>query len=104
MKRILPILMTVLAATATSWSQTPAALKIGIFDANRVSEETNEGKRIAGKLSAFGDKKKAELAAKEKDVSELRAQLDSQNLSLSPEKSYGLTSAKHSGWTSSGEL
>jgi outer membrane protein len=88
MKRTAIILATTLAAaTAASWSQTtPSALKVGVFDANRVSEETDEGKRIASKLSAFGDKKKAELAAKEKDISDLRAQLDSQNLSLSPEK------------------
>jgi outer membrane protein len=87
MKRILPTLATILvAATAAAWAQSPAALKIGVFDANRVSEETDEGKRIAAKLSAFGDKKKADLAAKEKEIGDLRAQLDSQNLSLSPEK------------------
>ncbi len=91
MKRILTILATILVtATAATWAQSPSAFKIGVFDANRVSEETNEGKRIAGKLSAFGDKKKAELAAKEKEVGELRAQLDSQTLSLSPEKSQQL--------------
>ena len=61
-------------------------MKIGVFDANRVSEETDEGKRIAAKLSAFGDKKKAELAEKEKEIGNLRAQLESQTLSLSPEK------------------
>jgi outer membrane protein len=88
MKRFLIILSTVLAVgvAATSRAQTPPALKVGVFDANRVSEETDEGKRIAAKLSAFGDKKKAELAAKEKEVGEMRAQLESQNLSLSPEK------------------
>ena len=87
MKRTLAILATFLvAATAAAWAQTPPAPKIGVFDANRVSEETDEGKRIAAKLSAFGDKKKAELMAKEKEIGDLRAQLDSQNLSLSPEK------------------
>jgi outer membrane protein len=87
MKRIFTMLATMLvAATAVAWAQTAPALKVGIFDANRVSEETDEGKRIAAKLSAFGEKKKAELAAKEKEISDLRAQLDSQNLSLSPEK------------------
>jgi outer membrane protein len=87
MKRIFTLLSTMLvAATAVAWAQAAPALKVGIFDANRVSEETDEGKRIAAKLSAFGEKKKAELAAKEKEISDLRAQLDSQNLSLSPEK------------------
>src|SRR5882672_9323790 len=87
MKRILAILaMFLVAATAAVRAQSPTALKVGVFDANRVSEETDEGKRIAAKLSAFGDKKKADLAAKEKEITDLRAQLDSQNLSLSPEK------------------
>jgi outer membrane protein len=87
MKRILTVFGSILvAATAAAWAQTAPALKIGVFDANRVSEETDEGKKIAAKLTAFGDKKKAELAAKEKEISDLRAQLDSQNLSLSPEK------------------
>jgi outer membrane protein len=87
MKHALTVLAAFLvAATATAWAQTTPALKVGVFDANRVSEETDEGKRIAAKLSAFGDKKKAELAAKDKEIVDLRAQLDSQNLSLSPEK------------------
>jgi outer membrane protein len=86
MKRTVTLIASmILAASTAAWAQAPA-LKIGIFDANRVSEETDEGKRIAAKLSAFGEKKKAELAAKDKEVSDLRAQLDSQNLSLSPEK------------------
>jgi outer membrane protein len=87
MKRTLIVLaMVLVAATAASRAQSAPALKIGVFDANRVSEETDEGKRIAAKLSSFGDKKKAELSAKEKEVADLRAQLDSQNLSLSSEK------------------
>lgn len=87
MKRIATVLATLLvAASVPTWTQTPPALKIGVFDANRVSEETDEGKKIAAKLSAFGEKKKAELAAKDKEINDLRAQLDSQNLSLSPEK------------------
>jgi len=87
MKRILvPMAAFAILASAGASAQAPTAFKVGVFDANRVSEETEEGKRIAARLSAFGDKKKAELAAKEKDIAELRTQLDSQNLSLSPEK------------------
>jgi outer membrane protein len=87
MKRMLSVVATLLVASGAGvWAQTPASLKIGVFDANRVSEETDEGKRIAGKLSAFGEKKKSELAAKDKEISDLRAQLESQNLSLSPER------------------
>jgi outer membrane protein len=87
MKRTLSVIaIFLMAASAAAWAQSPAALKIGVFDANRVSEETDEGKRIAGKLSAFGEKKKAELSAKEKEITDLRSQLETQNLSLSPER------------------
>jgi outer membrane protein len=89
MKRILVIASVAAVAAATAGraaAQVPAPIKIGVFDANRVSEETEEGKRISAKLSAFGEKKKADLAAKDKEVSDLRQQLESQALSLSPEK------------------
>jgi outer membrane protein len=87
MKGILTVIGTiVVASTVAAWAQTAPALKIGVFDANRVSEETDEGKRIAAKLTAFGEKKKADLAAKEKEINDLKSQLESQNLSLSPEK------------------
>lgn len=67
-------------------AQVPGPVKIGVFDANRVSQETEEGKQIQARLSALGDKKKAELAAKQKEVADLQQQLDSQSLSLSPDK------------------
>jgi outer membrane protein len=87
MKRIATMAVVLaVAATGRALAQVPATFKVGVFDANRVSEETDEGKRISGKLSAFGEKKKAELAAKEKEVNDLRQQLDSQGLSLSPDK------------------
>jgi outer membrane protein len=89
-RTVTTLALLIVAATAAAWAQTPPALKVGVFDANRVSEETDEGKRIAAKLSAFGDKKKAELAAKEKEISDLRAQLESQTLSLSPEKTQAM--------------
>jgi len=87
MKRTVTVLAFCLAVGAAgARAQAPPALKVGVFDANRVSEETNEGKRIAARLSSFGEKKKAELAAKDKEIADLRSQLESQNLSLSPEK------------------
>lgn len=67
-------------------AQEAPAVKIGVFDAARVSEETAEGKRVQAKLSAFRDKKQAEVAAKEKEVADLQGQLTSQALSLSVEK------------------
>jgi len=86
MKRTTTILiLSLVAATGLARAQS-AALKIGVFDANRVSEESDEGKRIASRLTALGDKKKGEVSAKEKEIADLRQQLESQTLSLSPEK------------------
>jgi outer membrane protein len=86
MKRTTTILiLSLVAATGLARAQS-AALKIGVFDANRVSEESDEGKRIASRLTALGDKKKGEISAKEKEIADLRQQLESQTLSLSPEK------------------
>jgi len=79
------LILTLLAATGLARAQS-AGMKIGVFDANRVSEESDEGKRIAARLTALGDKKKGEITAKEKEISDLRQQLESQTLSLSPEK------------------
>jgi Skp family chaperone for outer membrane proteins len=103
MKRILAIPTLLLAAaSAAAWAQSPPALKVGVFDANRVSEETDEGKRIAAKLSAFGDKKKAELMTKEKEIADCGSQLESQTLSLSPEKQRSSRrTSRRRGWSCS---
>jgi outer membrane protein len=79
------LILTLVAAIGLTRAQS-AGMKIGVFDANRVSEESDEGKRIAARLTALGDKKKGEITAKEKEIAELRQQLESQTLSLSPEK------------------
>lgn len=67
---------------------TPAAAqqKIGIFDAARVSEETDEGQQVQARLEAFRTAKQAEITAKEQEVTALQNQLNSQALSLSPER------------------
>ena len=86
MKRMFTtLILSLMIATGLAHAQ-GAGMKIGVFDANRVSEESDEGKRIATRLTAFGDRKKAEITAKEKEITDLKQQLDSQTLSLSPEK------------------
>jgi outer membrane protein len=67
-----------------------AAQKIGVFDAQRISEETAEGKRIQGHLSEFREKKQNELQAKEKEFGDLQGQLTNQALSLSAERKASL--------------
>lgn len=60
--------------------------KIAVFDAARVSAETELGKAVNQRLSGLQEKKKSELSAKGKAVKDLQAQLEAQALSLSPEK------------------
>ncbi|MBZ5639693.1 MAG: OmpH family outer membrane protein [Acidobacteriia bacterium] len=87
MRRIASLFIVLaVAAAGTAWAQAIAPARIGVFDAQRVSEETAEGKRVQSKLTAFSDKKRAEISAKEKDVQELQDKLNSQALSLSAEK------------------
>ena len=64
----------------------PATPRVGVFDAQRLSEETAEGKRVQAELTALKDKKQGELAGKEKELNDLQAQLQAQSLSLSGEK------------------
>ncbi len=87
MRRIVvSLIILALAAAGAVRAQAPAPPKIGTFDASRVSEETAEGKRLFAKLKAFMDKKRTELAAKEKEVSDLQSELNTKGLSLSAEK------------------
>jgi len=60
--------------------------KLGVFDAQLVSESTDVGKRIQADLTTFSDKKEAEISGKQKQISDLRQQLSQQSLSLSPDK------------------
>jgi outer membrane protein len=62
------------------------AVKIGVFDATRISEETEEGKRVQAALNDLRNQKQAELTAKEQELAGLQNQLNSQALSLSGEK------------------
>jgi outer membrane protein len=75
--------LTVLAAGPAVRAQTA---KIGVFDAQRVSEETEEGKRVQVELTTFRDGKQKEISAKQEAISELQKQLSQQALSLSAER------------------
>jgi Skp family chaperone for outer membrane proteins len=86
-RTVLGILLAAAMAGPLAHAQgAPPAQRIGVFDAGRLSEETNEGKRVQAELSAFREKKTGELAAKEKEINDLQAQLQAQSLSLSGER------------------
>jgi len=84
-KRVLLLawLVAVVAAAPVAEAQTP---KIGVFDAQAVSENTEMGKRIQAELTAFTEGKEAEIAERQQQVTELRNQLTQQSLSLSAER------------------
>jgi outer membrane protein len=63
-----------------------ADLKIGVFDFQRVSEETARGQELRASLEKFGDKKKGEITAKENELKTLEDQYKAQAFSLSPDK------------------
>lgn len=58
-------------------------LRIGVFDPQRVSEETNLGKQLQGELGAFQATKQREIDDKRAQVEQMQEQLRTQELSLS---------------------
>jgi len=62
------------------------AVKIGVFDAQAVSENTELGERIQAELTAFTERKETEIGERQQRVAELRNQLAQQALSLSSDK------------------
>lgn len=81
---ILGSIVTILLAGRAAAA--PEGMKIAVFDPQRVSEETEEGKKVQAELTALRDKKQAEIGAKEKELDGLQSQLASQGLSLSGDK------------------
>src|SRR5207247_1540353 len=63
-----------------------AELKVGVFDFQRVSEETARGQELQSSLAKFRDKKQQDIAGKENELKVLRDQYTAQALTLSPEK------------------
>lgn len=61
-------------------------IKIGVFDSQRLSEETEQGKKFQLELDQFRKEKYAEIDAKEKEIKSMEDQLKAQELSLSEEK------------------
>lgn len=79
------LLALVLALVAGSAVQAQT-FKVAVFDPQRVSEETAEGKRLATLLETMRDDKQSALTTLEREISSLQEQLKTQSLSLSPDK------------------
>jgi outer membrane protein len=63
-----------------------AVPKIGVFDSQRLSEETDEGKRVQAQLKETRAKREKEIEDETKRLQELQQQLEQKGLSLSEEK------------------
>jgi len=61
-------------------------VKLGVFDAQAVSENSEMGKRIQAVLTAFTEGKEGEITQLQQRVAQLRKQLSEQSLSLSPDR------------------
>ena len=83
--RVLPAAVVV-AVCLCMVTSAAAQQRIGVFDAGRVSEETDEGRLVQSRLEAFRSTKQAEITAKEQELTSLQSQLNTQALSLSPER------------------
>jgi len=79
------LIWTCLGVAATQ-AYAQSTFKLGVFDPQRVSEETIEGKRIQAKLEALRDERQSEITSDEGKINDLQKQLSQQSLSLSPEK------------------
>jgi len=58
-------------------------LRVGVFDPQRVSEETDLGKQLQGELGAFQTEKQNEIESKRQQIQTMQEQLRTQELSLS---------------------
>jgi len=80
------LVLIALALPGVARPQAPPALKIGIFDAGRVSAETALGKAVTSRLNGIQERKRSEIQAKAKEIQTLQGQLEAQSLSLSPDR------------------
>src|SRR5262245_12596382 len=78
-----------LAVAATLLVTVQAAaegIKVGVFNAQAVSESTEIGKKIQTQLTTFSEEKEGQITERQKKLADLRQQLNQQSLSLSGDK------------------
>lgn len=79
----LPFALVAAMGAAQAQSDVP---KIGVFDPNRMLQDTDEGKRVSAQINKYRDSKQSELERKRQEIVDLQTQLQTQGLSLSPER------------------
>ena len=83
LKRASLILMVLGLMVAGSVAAQAQELRVGVFDPQRVSEETALGKQLQAELGAFQASKQKEIEDKRAQVEQMQEQLRTQELSLS---------------------
>jgi len=81
--------LAVLLALAPSASA-QAPTRIGVFDSQRISEETAEGQKLQAYLGALQDEKRKAIEERERAIDDLQQRLAQQGLSLSADTRIGL--------------
>lgn len=78
------IALGLLAASAPALAQN--SVKIGVFDVQRVTQDTAEGAKIQARLTALKDRKGAELKKLQEELEKMNQEFAGAGLSLSEEK------------------
>ena len=83
-------LALVISALALLIALTPGSVaqntfKVGVFDSQRISIETAEGKRVQAQLNSLRDAKQQQIDGEEQTINDLQQRLSQQGLSLSAE-------------------
>jgi outer membrane protein len=86
MIRLLPLAVLLVVTLAGSAAHAQSSLKIGVFDPQRVSEESKQGQRLQAELSALQQSKQAELQAKDQALAAKEKEYNEQRLSLSEDR------------------
>ncbi len=81
-----PLLFSVLLLAVAASTSLAQSFTVGVFDPQRVSGETVEGRRVQTELAALRDTKQQEITEKEQAIQLMQEQLSQQALSLSPDK------------------
>ncbi len=68
-----------------AWAQ--QAIKIGVFDAQRLSQETVEGSKLQARLTALQQRKREELKKLSEEIEKLNTEFQQTSTSLSADKS-----------------
>ena len=86
-KLVVPVLASILAVGVLAGLPARAqALKIGVFDAQRISEETAEGAKLKARVRKVQEDKQAELKKMQEELQKLQQEFVATAASLSEEK------------------